>query len=707
MYKILERIILDRLIKHREETTRDEQVGFPPGRSTIDQMFIISKAAFDSPHRGRLLKALRADGVPGKFVRLLDDMNQRTTAAVRTPAGCTIPFEVVTGVRQGAVAGPFLFNFAIDDIMRRTVDQCPADIVLAPSGCPLADLEYTDDVVIFAESSTKLQHVVNLLSKLAAAYGLRLRPDKCKQMWISLRPRTGIRVDGQLIELVDEFCYLGYEMPLVGPRPTNEVKLRVYLSAIRPIMMYRSETWAEPTTVIGRLDCTERMLLRRLLDYFWLRVCHNEDLYAEIDVVYRRTTCGRYQHFAPPSKVAEVNRLRFFGHILRRPADRLVQRVLRSLPGSSWKKPPGRKRKFWTEVVKKDLRTLGVNRQFRRDIRFRRIWNSDEWIDSVQALAEDREGWAELCSRTAHLGEDAVLLKCTMSEVAERYVEQIQTTAETLRRRVVAYYDGIFFLANKMMMAADRARDVAEPVAYDVKDYVTSASNQSEPVSGMEKDMKNNIVLMLGISSGELAGAFVFPGLLEKIFDPFLEFAVLLLVPTYVLLNIRKNAAMDDTERRTCLFGFCLVIGILLGHLVGGALTSIAPSVFFIPPLLLSLLMDNELIRSPLADMERNSFFAISGAASSLLCTIFAMLPVGYFSMAIFLLSLLHVAFLTIHFQVVTQCAKEKIMMVGESQFSYIMGVLFLQLVMAALFGSDPNVIHQTPPPPATQPHRK
>ncbi|KAK6751524.1 hypothetical protein RB195_003115 [Necator americanus] len=129
-------------------------------------------------------------------------MNQRTTAAVRTPAGCTTPFEVVTGVRQRTVAEPFLFNFAIDDIMRRTVDQCPADIVLAPSGCPLTDLEYADDVVIFAESSTKLQHVVNLVSKLAAAYGLRLRPDKCKQMWISSRPRTGIRVDGQPIELV-------------------------------------------------------------------------------------------------------------------------------------------------------------------------------------------------------------------------------------------------------------------------------------------------------------------------------------------------------------------------------------------------------------------------------------------------------------------------------------------------------------------------
>ncbi|KAK6760673.1 hypothetical protein RB195_021942 [Necator americanus] len=260
--------------------------------------FLDFEAAFDSPHRGRLLNALRADAVAGKFVRLLDDMNQRTTAAVRTPAGCTKPFEVVTEVRQGAVAGPFLFNFGIDDIMRRTVDQCPPDIVLAPSGCPLADLEYADDVVIFAESSTKLQHVVNLVSKLAAAHGLRLRPDKCKQMWISSRPRTGIRVDGQPIELVDEFCYLGCTLKnndcygrdvqqrcakatsafnsltkcLWSTPITHEVKLLVYLSAIRPIMMYGSETWPAPLTVMERFDCTERKMLRRLLGYFWPRI---------------------------------------------------------------------------------------------------------------------------------------------------------------------------------------------------------------------------------------------------------------------------------------------------------------------------------------------------------------------------------------------------------------------------------------------------
>ncbi|KAK6738062.1 hypothetical protein RB195_020269 [Necator americanus] len=94
MYKVLERIILDRLMRHREETTRDDKAGFRPGRSTIDQT-----------------------------------SEPISTAAVRTPAGCTTPFEVETGMRQGAVEEPLLFNFVVDDIMRRTDEQCPADVI--------------------------------------------------------------------------------------------------------------------------------------------------------------------------------------------------------------------------------------------------------------------------------------------------------------------------------------------------------------------------------------------------------------------------------------------------------------------------------------------------------------------------------------------------------------------------------------------------
>ncbi|KAK6759203.1 hypothetical protein RB195_021056 [Necator americanus] len=108
---------------HRSKYAVNEQ---PPTEESDRNLAAVYEATFHSPHRGRLLNAFRADGAPVKFVRSHDDMNQRTTAAVRTAAGYTTPFEVITGVKQGAVAGPFLSNFAIDNIMRRTADQCPA-----------------------------------------------------------------------------------------------------------------------------------------------------------------------------------------------------------------------------------------------------------------------------------------------------------------------------------------------------------------------------------------------------------------------------------------------------------------------------------------------------------------------------------------------------------------------------------------------------
>ncbi|KAK6740551.1 hypothetical protein RB195_008796 [Necator americanus] len=47
-------------------------------------------------------------------------------------------------------------------------------------------------------------------------------------------------------------------------------------------------------------------------------VWHSEELYMEVDMVYRRMTRGRYQHLAPLSKLGTKSCLSFFGHISRR-----------------------------------------------------------------------------------------------------------------------------------------------------------------------------------------------------------------------------------------------------------------------------------------------------------------------------------------------------------------------------------------------------
>jgi exonuclease III len=443
-YKILERIIVDRIIKARETTARDEQAGFRPGRSTVDQIFCLRQimevrrnhrkelhiafldfaAAFDCPDRERLFKALKADGVPPKIVELLADMNDHSTATVRTAAGLSERFQVRTGVRQGSVAGPLLFNYAVDDVMRRTAELHPSAIRLHPTSRTVMDLEYADDIAVLAESPEELQRIVTTISQLAASYGLRLRPEKCKQLWTNIKPDTGVSVDGEKIELVPEFCYLGSVISGNGDltrdvtqrcrkaesafgtlwkclwsQPiSNEMKLRVYLTAIRPIFLYSSETWAMTTSLVSKVDALERRFLRRILGYFYPDRKHNYELYEDVNKIMRRLSNGRVNRLNRPSEEIATRRLRWLGHILRRPHDRIVHLSLRLNPPQEWKRAPGRKRVTWNEAVKKSIDDA-MRLHIKRDELQRQLWNSSEWMELLYPIAQDRDAWNEFCAK--------------------------------------------------------------------------------------------------------------------------------------------------------------------------------------------------------------------------------------------------------------------------------------------------------------------
>ncbi|KAK6751249.1 hypothetical protein RB195_002929 [Necator americanus] len=79
----------------RNQARRTSRLSFwSTDEAAVFEASLDIEAAFDSPLQGRLLNALRAILISGKFVHLISDMDRRTTAAVRTPTGCTTPFEV-------------------------------------------------------------------------------------------------------------------------------------------------------------------------------------------------------------------------------------------------------------------------------------------------------------------------------------------------------------------------------------------------------------------------------------------------------------------------------------------------------------------------------------------------------------------------------------------------------------------------------------
>ena len=69
--------------------------------------FIDFKKAFDSVHRGKMLKILLAYGIPHEIVSLIKLMYEGTMAKVISPDGETELFEILAGVLQGDTLAPY------------------------------------------------------------------------------------------------------------------------------------------------------------------------------------------------------------------------------------------------------------------------------------------------------------------------------------------------------------------------------------------------------------------------------------------------------------------------------------------------------------------------------------------------------------------------------------------------------------------------
>ena len=142
-YKLLEKIILKRLMQERDCRTRESQAGFRPGRGCVDQIFALHQvlelrhefrqsthvafldfsAAFDSVDRTCIVQLMENDGVPSKICRIITAMYKCTTCEISVYNTRTVPFTIKSGVRQGGILSPFLFNYCIDYILNRAMDN--------------------------------------------------------------------------------------------------------------------------------------------------------------------------------------------------------------------------------------------------------------------------------------------------------------------------------------------------------------------------------------------------------------------------------------------------------------------------------------------------------------------------------------------------------------------------------------------------------
>lgn len=315
-------------------------------------------------------------------------------------------------------------------MIRRATEEFQSGIDFYPSGRELTDLAYADDMALMAERPEELQRGVNAIVKYGASYGLVLKASKSKVLTLQTSPplQYPIRIAGEPLENVDSFCYLGSIVSssascdkdvsqrigkaasafnllyrcLWSTNIRNEVKFKVYKTAISPILTYASSTWTMTKTLGEKIDVAERSFIRRILGYSWVDHKTNESLYAEWNELSRR--CKANGHAVGiPSVRARGDRLRQLGHILRRHNCNLTKLMLLAEPRRAWKRRRGRNRIDCNETVHADLVAAKFDDIVRKSTKvygrpINNTWRSANWLKAVDILADDRTMWRRMCS---------------------------------------------------------------------------------------------------------------------------------------------------------------------------------------------------------------------------------------------------------------------------------------------------------------------
>ena len=270
---------------------------------------------------------------------------------------------------------------------------------------------YADDIVLLGESATEIQEVLVNLSESAKSFGMHFAPSKCKMLlqdWEGQVP--ALILDGEQLTPVNQFVYLG-SCITPGGQITAEIsariqkarqafanlshlwrrrdvrlsiKGRVYAAAVRPVLLYGSETWPLRKEDIKKLEVFDHRCLRNIARIWWDHRIRN--------TVVRRRVFGASCEKNSLVNVLRLNRLRWLGHVLRMPENRLPRRALFAEAEENWKKPAGGQKMTWQQDMKKQTAALGRIGRCRlpgwgvRD-------NPHRWLETLQVMAQNRSQW--------------------------------------------------------------------------------------------------------------------------------------------------------------------------------------------------------------------------------------------------------------------------------------------------------------------------
>jgi len=172
-----------------------------------------------------LWKILKEIGIPDHITCLLRNLLAGQEATVRTGHGTTDWFQFGKGVRQGYILSPYFFNLYGKYIMQNGgLNEAQAGIKIAERN--INNFRYADDNTLMAESEEELKSLLMKVKEKSEKAGLKLNIQKMKIRASS--PITSCQIDGETMETVRDFIFLGFKITADGDC-SHEIKRRLLL----------------------------------------------------------------------------------------------------------------------------------------------------------------------------------------------------------------------------------------------------------------------------------------------------------------------------------------------------------------------------------------------------------------------------------------------------------------------------------------------
>uniref|UniRef100_A0A8C5HIH4 Reverse transcriptase domain-containing protein n=1 Tax=Gouania willdenowi TaxID=441366 RepID=A0A8C5HIH4_GOUWI len=373
--------VLERRVRRIvEPRIQEEQCGFRPGRGTVDQLYTLSRVlegswefaqpvhmcfvdlekAFDRVPRGFLWGVLREYGVSNLLIGAVRSLYDRSQSLVRIAGSKSKSFPVRVGLRQGCPLSPILFITFMDRISRRS--QGVEGVRFG--GLSIASLLFADDVVLLAPTYRDLQLSLDRFAAECEVAGMRISTSKSESMALNRKKvECLLRVGDEVLPQVEEFKYLGvlftsegrmereidrrigaasavmrslHQSVIVKRELSQKAKLSIYRSVYVPTLTYGHDLWVMTERTRSRVQAAEMSFLRRVAGLS-LRDRVRSSVIREglkVESLHLRI---------------EKSQMRWLGHIIRMPPERLPSEAFRARP--SGRRPRGRPRTRWRDCV--------------------------------------------------------------------------------------------------------------------------------------------------------------------------------------------------------------------------------------------------------------------------------------------------------------------------------------------------------------------